>query len=133
MCAKKQAVPPLTVGAELVWYTWTASLQRRSKYMIDLLKSQELFQAGTLQLQHRGQPAKHYDEVLKGADGEVRARQAARAPALADAPAAGLALDVDAPAVAVSDGLEAEIAELPAVLPRRGLEDVPRSARIAPT
>ena len=126
MCTNKRRLLPHTPGAALVWYTSTPNLSRIRKYMSALLKSRELFQAGTLQMLHHGQPVKYYDAVLKGtSDGMINARGAGAAAPLLDAAAAALAIDVDAPVPAFPDGLDAEMPALPA-LPYGDHGGVPR-------
>ena len=64
--AMSQLPPHLPDSANLLYYLPGTSLQRSRKYIMALLRSEDLFSAGVLQRVHHCQPIEYYSQILQG-------------------------------------------------------------------
>ena len=89
--AVRQLAPltPESAGADLVWYLSGTSMLRARKYMITLIRAEEMFASGGLSRVYHCQPVQYYSAVLhEGHTGSPFQ-------AVADEPVAALQLDVE--------------------------------------
>ena len=114
-------LPPHTPeSVDLLWYTAGTGLIQSRKYMLALLRAEELFQAGSLTQILHGQPVQYYQMIL---DGEHTGSPLV---ALEDKPRAALTLDVDTVACSVKLGNDEDAAVLrPRKRARQGSVDAP--------